>query len=663
MLRSSRTGLWPVATVALALLALPAATQAQERRARIRVENYTIDAEIQPATQALIATAEVRFVPLDNNTSAAAFELNNALTVSRVVDGKGAQINNTRNTQDFTVRLSFDQSLPKGQPATLKFTYEGRLGGTEDSPVYGIKFAAIHPDYAFLLYPARWFPVSGYTTDRFTADLHITVPSGYQVLGSGIDTHQAAGDKVVYSFHFDHPSFPGSIAVVRDPGAKIAAEGVTTALYFRGDEKAMAQQYGEQIGQMMAFFTGDFGLPPYANLSVVETENGAPNGYAAPGMIFINPHAIGKQVGTKLLANQISRQWWEVLVSPANRNHLWLTNGLAAYSELLWTEHTAGPGAVESQFRDAAVEALTVDNVPVIQAARMEDYSPELWALTGSKGAAVLHMLRFVIGDQAFMQTLKEYATRYSWKSATTEDFKKVAQDVSKQDLGYFFIQWIESSGAPEFKLEYTIFRTQKGFRVMGKVAQDLDTFRMPVDLKIETEGNPEEKRVEVVGTSSEFSVDTFGKPKNVIIDPDRRVLRFNNQVRTAVAIRRGEQFMEVGEFSDALKEYQKALENNRNSSMAHYRIADVYFSQNNYQSAANEFREALNGDLEPKWVEVWSEIHLGMIFDITGQRDRAVNEYNLAVRTKDNTQNAQEEAAAYLKKPYERKKSPESDQ
>jgi len=238
-----------------------------------------------------------------------------------------------------------------------------------------------------------------------------------------------------------------------------------------------------------------------------------------------------------------------------------------------------------------------------------------------------------------------------------------VAQDVSKQDLGYFFIQWVESSGAPEFKLEYTIFRTQKGFRVMGKVAQDMDTFKMPVDLKIETEGNPEEKRVEVVGTSSEFTVDCFGKPKNVIIDPDRRVLRLNNQVRTAVAIRRGEQFMEVSEFADALKEYQKALENNRNSSLAHYRIAEVFFMQNNYQASANEFREALNGDLEPKWVEVWAHIHLGMVFDITGQRDRAVNEYNLGVRTKDNTQNAQEEAANYLKKPYERKKSPESEQ
>jgi hypothetical protein len=300
MFRSSSARLRPGAFAALAIVSLAAAIQAQDRRARIRVENYTIDAEIQPATQALIATAEVRFVPLDNNGSAISFELNNALTVSHVVDGKGAQINDTRNQQDSTVRLSFDPALPKGQPATLKFTYEGRLSGTEDSPVYGIKFAAIHPDYAFLLYPARWFPVSGYTTDRFTADLHITVPSGYQVLGSGIDTHQAAGDKVVYSFHFDHPSFPGSIAVVRDPGAKVSSEGVTSTLYFRGDEKGMAQQYGEQIGQMMSFFTGDFGLPPYANLTVVETESGAPNGYAAPGLIFLNPHAIGKQVGAKL---------------------------------------------------------------------------------------------------------------------------------------------------------------------------------------------------------------------------------------------------------------------------------------------------------------------------------------------------------------------------
>ena len=649
--------------IGLALIALSAAAPAQERRARIHVEHYTINAEVQPATQSLIATAELRFTPLDQ-ASSATFELNNALSVSRVVDQKGRQINASRNQQDFTVRLNFDQPLPKGQPATLTFSYDGHLSGTEDSPVYGIKFAAIHNDYAFLLYPARWFPVNGYTTDRFAADLRITVPSGYKVLGSGIDTHQASGDKLVYSFHFEHPSFPGCIAVVRDAGTQDFLRGRDYHAVLPGFRKGHgAPVWRADRPDDDPFHRHVRSAALRQSLRDRDGKRSAQRVCRRPGLIFLNPHAIGRQVGAKLLANEISRQWWEDLVSPTTRNHLWLTNGLAAYSEILWTEHAAGPSAAESQFRDDTVESLTADNVPVIQSARMEDYSPELWALTASKGAAVLHMLRYVIGDQAFFATLKEYAARYAWKSASTEDFKTVAQDVSKQDLGYFFIQWIESSGAPEFKLEYTIFRTQKGFRVMGKVSQDLDTFRMPVDLKIETEGNPEEKRVEVVGTSSEFSVDTFGKPKNVVIDPDGRVLRFNNKVRTAVAIRRGEQYAEVSEFGDALKEYQKALETNRNSSMAHYRIGEVFFQQNNYQSAANEFREALNGDLEPKWTEVWAHIHLGMIFDITGQRDRAVNEYNLAVRTKDNTQGAQEEAAKYVKKPYERKRTPEADQ
>jgi tetratricopeptide (TPR) repeat protein len=656
MFRDLRTSTAAAIAAGFLVIALPA----QERRSRIDVEQYTIDAEVSPNTQSIAVKAAVRFVPLDDNATSAAFELNNALNISRVVDAQGKQISASRNQQDSTVRLSFDQPLAKGQPVTITFIYDGRLTGQEDSPVYGIKFAAIRPDFAYLTYPARWFPVSGYTTDRFAADVRVTAPMGYTVLGSGTDSRRTAGDKNVFEFRFEHPSFPGSIAVVKGDPAKVASEGVTTLLYFRGPEADMAQAYGEQIGRVMSYFTGMFGLPPYANLTVVETDEGAPNGYAAPGLIFLAPRGIGRQPNAKLIANQVSRQWWEELVSPATRNHLWLTNGLAAYSELLWTEHSSGPGAMESQARDVMVEALTIDNVPIIQSARLEDYSPELWALTGSKGAAVLNMLRYAMGDDKFFQTLKAFAQQYAWKAVNTDDFRKVAENVSGQDLGYFFIQWIESSGAPEFKLEYTIFRTQKGFRVMGKISQDLDTFRMPVNLKIETEGNPEEKRVEVVGTSSEFSVDTFGKPKNVAIDPGNRVLRYSNQVRVAVAIRRGEQFAELSEFGEALREYQKALETTRNSSLANYRIAEVFFLQQNWQAAANSFREVLSGDLEPKWTEVWAHINLGKIFDVTGQRERAVNEYNLAIRTKDNTQGAQEEAGKYLKTPYERQRRPE---
>ena len=231
-------------------------------------------------------------------------------------------------------------------------------------------------------------------------------------------------------------------------------------------------------------------------------------------------------------------------------------------------------------------------------------------------------------------------------------------EQASNQELRYFFIQWLESSGSPEFKLEYTVLRTQQGFRVVGKLNQDLDTFRMPVDLRIETEGNPEDKKVEVTGTSSEFSVDTFGKPRKVTLDPNHVLLRLDPSIQVAVAIRRGEQFVEINDYANALREYQKALEVNRNSSLAHYRIGELFFKQNNFQSAANEFRSAINGDLDPKWTEVWSLVNLGKIFDITGQRDRAVNEYKQAIRTHDNTGGAQEEAARYSAKPYEQKNS-----
>jgi aminopeptidase N len=360
-------------------------------------------------------------------------------------------------------------------------------------------------------------------------------------------------------------------------------------------------------------------------------------------------------VNQRLLSDQLARQWWGVLVSPSDRNYLWLTNGAARYAEILYLQNLGGPGSADTDIHNDYVEALTVTDPPMLQAGRLEDYSPEFWALTAAKGAAVYNMLRGVVGDQAFFKGIKAFIDQYGWKSASSEDFRKSMEQASGQDLRYFFIQWLESTGSPEFKLSYTVFRTQKGFRVVGKVSQDMDTFRMPVDLRIETEGNPEDKKVEVVGTSSEFSIDTFGRPRLVTLDPNHKILRFDSSMRVAVAIRRGEQFVQVGDFSNALRSYQKALDVNKNSSLAHYRIGELFFKQNNYQSAANEFRAAIDGDLQPKWVEVWSRINLGNIFDVTGQRDRALNEYKQAVRTHDNTAGAQEKASQYMIKPYER--------
>lgn len=623
-----------------------------DRRADIDVESYKIKLRIDPQQQALEARTQVTFTSQDERAMTAAFELHNSLNLEKVTDASGQTLRTSRTIQDFTVRVNFETPLPKGQPVTITFDYGGALRGDEESPIYGLTFAAVKPDRAWLLYPGRWFPVSGYTADRYTLEVALNVPAGFRVVTEGTEIAGPEGPAFKW---VGQPGFPGNLALVRESAQKVNSGGVTTTVDFTPEHMKQAQSWGEETAKAMAFLTSLYGVPQTANMTLVETGDGAPGGYSAPGMLFLSPSTAGRTPSPRLLANQLTRQWFGLLVSPVNRNHIWISNGLARYAEIMYLEHLNGASVLEPEIKDMYVDALTVTEAPVRQAARYEDYSPEFFAVTGSKGGATWHMLRGIAGDEAFTRILKTMVEQFANKPISTDDVRRIAEQATQRNLQGFFIQWLESTGAPEFKTSYTVFRTQKGFRVMGKIEQDLDTFRMPVELKIETEGNPELKIVEVVGPSTEFSLETFGKPRRLQVDPQGRLLRMSPGMRVAVAIRRGEQYAELGSFNEALKEYQKALEVDRLSSLAHYRVAEVFFQQGNYQSAANEFREAINGDEEPKWTVVWSHISLGKIYDVTSQRERALNEYTKALRTKDNTQGALEEAARYQQKPYQR--------
>jgi hypothetical protein len=637
----------------LLLAAWPVALWAQQdRRASIDVESYKINLKIDPEQQALEAKTQVAFTSLDDRALSVAFELHNSLNLQRVTDEQGRALQTSRTIQDFTVRVNFQDPLPKGQPVTLTFEYGGVLRGDEESPIYGLTFAAVKPDRVWLLYPGRWFPVSGYTSDRYTMELAVQAPPGFRAVTEGAEIQGAAGPAFKW---VGQPGFPGNLALVKEAPQRVDSAGITTTVSFTPERAKNAQAWGEETAKAMVYLTSLYGVPQTANMTLVETGDGAPGAYSAPGMIFLSPSTAGRAPSPRVLANQLTRQWFGLLVSPVNRNHIWIANGLARYAEIMYLEHLNGASVLELEIKDLYVDALTVTDAPVRQAARYEDYSPEFFAVTGSKGGATWHMLRGIAGDEAFKKILKTAADQFANKSISTDDIRRIAEQTTQRNLQGFFIQWLESTGAPEFKTTYTVFRTQKGFRVMGKIEQDLDTFRMPVEIKIETEGNPEMKVVEVVGPSTEFSLETFGKPRKLQVDPNGRLLRMSPNMRVAVAIRRGEQFAELGNFNEALKEYQKALEVNRLSSLAHYRVAEVFFQQGNYQSAANEFREAINGDEEPKWTVVWSHINLGKIYDVTSQRERALNEYTKALRTKDNTQGALEEAARYQQKPYQR--------
>lgn len=694
-----------VAVVVLALISLAALPALAAEKQRIRVDDYLINAELQPKTHKLIARAKVKFTALED-ISVATFELNNALRPTKILDAEGRSLTAERVTQDSSIRIALPAGMAKGDSATFTIDYEGVLLSGDDSPVQGLKLAYISDPASYLLYAARWFPMAGYGTNRFTATMNITMPPGYSVIGSGPQNLPAArtsaqiedqdGPKLIYAqarqrktrprkgepaappkqaqsafqttpgwktftFAWTKPSFPGTIIAGQFSESVVNAGGLKLNVYFFPHHKDLVGTYAETAEKEFNYFSLIYGPAVSTTLNVVEIPDETVPTAWAPEIAALASRTITEKVNYRLLADTIARQWWGALVSPASRDDWWVGDGFARYSEARYIESAAGEAGMEEALKDMEVGALAYDAVPLSRVSTLDTFSPEFQSLTTDKGAIILSMLRWVIGDAPFDKTMRQFATQFAWKPASVKDFETVAEQNYGENLTWFFTQWLDSTGAPEFKNKYTVYRlgNGKGFRVVGEVSQDLDLFRMPVELKIDTDGKTEMKRIEVVGTNSAYSVETFGRPRRINIDPDNRVLENSPELKVRSSIMRGQGMVQTGDLAEALKEFQKALDINKNSSLAHYRIAEVFFLQHNYQAAANAYRESLNGDGEPKWTEVWSHVQLGKIFDITGQRERATNEYRQALQTGDNTQGAQEEARKYLQAPYQQENKP----
>ncbi|SRR5579872_618531 len=664
----------------LVLLLMASSAWAAEK-ARLHVDDYQIEAQLTPHSHKIEAKAKVKFTALEN-INVATFELHNGLRVDKVADETGKPVTADRITQDSSVRVQLPAPLSKGQSTTLVFEYDGTLESADDSPVQGLKLASIGDDTTYLLYAGRWFPVSGYGINRFTATISITVPAHMIVIGSGKETQGAPPPAAApsrkekekekaapatsimpgktYTFTWDKPSFPGTIIAGTFKEFKSDEAGVDLHVFFKPTHQNLGAMYAETAIKEFTYFVTLYGTPPSSTLRIIEIPDDTVPSAWAPEMAIMASRGITEKINYRLLANTLAHQWWGISVSPESIDDYWLCDGFARYSEARYVESAAGQAGLEEAIKDMSVGALAYDTVPLATIGKLDMFAPEFQSLVTDKGAMILHMLRWVEGDQKYDQTMRTFAAQYAGKPASVDDFRAIAEKNYGQNLTWFFSQWLDSTGAPEFKTKYTVYRlgNNKGFRIVGQIDQDLDLFRMPVDLKIDTDGKTEDKRIEVVGTDSAFTAETFGRPRRISVDPDNRVLKNSSDIKLRASIMRGQALVQQADFAGALSEYNKALEVNKNSSLAHYRVAEVFFQQKNYQAAANAYRDALNGDAEPRWTEVWSHVQLGKIFDITGQRERATNEYRQALQTNDNTQGALDEARKYLQKAFEQQKS-----
>src|SRR3984957_16213791 len=612
-------------SLTLLLVVLAAMPSRAAEKTRLRVDDYKVDRELDPHSHQITARAKVKFTALQD-LSVAVFELNNDLRVTKVSDEKNQPLSAERVTQDSTVRVSLPAGLAKDATTTLTFEYEGQLENGDNSPVPGLKLAYIGDDTTYLLYAGRWFPVSGFGLNRFTSTISITLPAHMIVIGSGKATSSDSPSKKAnsvlptktYTFVSSKPSFPGTIIAGIFQEYKSDDAGLDLHVYFKPTHQSLAPAYTTTTVQEFTYFITLYGLPPSQKLNVVEMPGDTVPYVWAPEIAGLAGPSITEKTNYRLLADAIAHQWWGVSVNPASKDDWWLSDGFARYSEAMYVENAAGGAGLEEAVKDMSVGALAYDTVPLSSASKLDIFSTEFQSLATDKGAMILHMLRFVLGEDKYNKTMRDFAAQFAGKSATMDDFREIAAKNYGDQLTWFFSQWLDSTGAPEFKVKYTTYRLGgeaaqnpkeekiPGFRVTGEISQDLDLFRMPVDLRIDTDGKTENKRIEVVGTTSPFSIETLGRPRRISVDPDHHVLTNTSDIKLRAAVLRGQALQQQGDLSAALAEFNKALDLNKNSSLAHYRVAEVFYLQRNYQSSANAYRASINGDGEPRWTEVW---------------------------------------------------------
>ncbi len=636
--------------------------------------HYDVKATLHPDEQSITAEAKVELVAkVPSNTIL--MELHPDLQVASItLDSDGRKLDFRRNSfNPLDVIVTLPSNAQAGMHVTVDVDYTGAFANDDDSPTKDVRFAWIDKTSAYLLLPARWFPLTDYPSNRYTATFQITVPDTFAVTGTGqsstpneLPAENGGTAEAVYTFTCNDAAPVGTFVAGELQLTPLNAQGLQIAVFAPPSEKDTASAYADRLADILVHYSGEFGPLPAPAITLAQLPDGSLEGYSAPGVLLLSARDWGTTVNQSELASLAAAQWWGSQVLPASPADRWVTDGLAAYAGAMYIEQTQGEPGFRRALTNYSIGSVMFDDaVPISQAQSLQPYSEEYESEVVDKGALVFHMLRASMGDGPFNSLLQDFYTAHVGKTASIDEFEAAAQaklpaakpGQPNLNLTAFFSQWLNSTGIPEFKLDYIVYRTPKGFKVVGKVTQPIETFNMPVEIRVNTDGNAVTKAVQVIGTSSQFTIDTYGQPKpdGIIIDPDNDLLKTSPQLQVRALIAHGEGLAEQGKFADAIQEYQQALNLQANNSLADFRIGEAYFYEKNYSAAADSFRNSLDGDLDLsyRWVEVWSHIYLGKIFDLTGSRERAINEYEKAEELKDNTGGAQKEAEKYLKSPY----------
>ena len=642
----------------------------QQAASRFDVTNYRIEAQLIPDQHLLRAGADITVVPLEP-TRSLVFELNGSLKVESIERNGRALTGFVQDAVGMgalgpSVRVDLGEVVPANQPTTLRFRWSGALVSPEGGPLATRRLAYIGNEGSYLMYASRWFPFHDYAADRATSDITLIVPAGLQVAGTSDDPvvgqSPAKDGTVRYRFVHRQPVLIGNFAAGQYINRDLRFGNYHIQFFAKPGSEGRINSYAELMGQVLEFYSKQYGAPLFGNrLVVVQVDDDSLDTYSGAGIIFLASRLFdsSRPMPEERLAREVAYQWWGQTVGLKSFDDAWLSQGLAEWSAFAFRESNLTGGALESAQREQQERALTFEQTASIARApgALDDQSAAYQSIVFHKGAMVFRMLRESIGNDKFNQLMRMFLDQYRGKNASIDDFEKLTSQVAVQNMRYFFAQWVEGTGVPEFNVDYQIIRTRAGkFRTRGTVKQTIDTLRLPVQLMLRAEGDNQTTTIRIEGKSEDFDFESNGQPLEVVVDPNYRILRMSDDLRVSIIARRGIEQMKEGLYAEAQQQFEAALKLDRSNSWVYYNLGLLYLEQRNWQLALDNFDAALNGTLKPSWIEVWAHIRKGNAYDARGDRNKAVYEYNKAVQSGIDYDGALAAAKKFLATPFDPK-------
>ena len=508
---------------------------------RVDVINYRFSLDLQDQNDRISGTADVDLRFVAEGETSLRFDLVNrdnvtgrGMTVSAVsADGASLAFAHRDNALTITLPRRFEP----GQRLRLQIAYSGE-------PASGLKIANNkHGDRTFFSdnWPDKarhWLPTVDHPYDKATSEMVVTAPAHYQVVSNGllVEETDLPGGRRRTHWRQSVPIAPWLYVL---GVARFAVQHVDTfqgksiqTWVYAQDRDAGFYDFAVPTRDVLEFYSDQVGPFSYEKLANVQS-NSVSGGMEAASAIFYSEGSVTGDRSVRwrnVVIHEIAHQWFGNAVTESDWDDVWLSEGFATYFTLLYIEHAHG--------RDEFLSGLEASRQRVIEFDQqrpdyrvvhdnLNDMSQVTTGQIYQKGAWILHMLRGMIGDEAFWSGIRSYYRAHQDGHATTADFRGEMERASGRDLRLFFDQWLTRGGLVRLDGDWS-YRADTGTLAVRLTQRDrARTFAMPLQVGVYTAGSttPTVTTVPLSEASHEFQIAVGQRPDRVVLDPNHFVL------------------------------------------------------------------------------------------------------------------------------------------